>query len=98
MPKNPYNALSIPPAAVEAGGVEVLRAAIIDQNMATSIRRASDDPAAWGVLLGVVARQVAQIYATETNITEAVALDRIRTMFDAEINSINDLGNVSPVS
>ncbi|HEX2653836.1 MAG TPA: DUF5076 domain-containing protein [Xanthobacteraceae bacterium] len=98
MSKNPYMELSIPPAAAETGGVEVLRAAIVDQSMATSIRRATDDPAAWGLLLGVIARQVAQIYAKESDMTEAAALERIRTMFEAEISSSNDVGDVAPVS
>ena len=66
MAKKPYDTLGIPPAARSEGGIEVLRAAVVGQNLAMSLRRAFDDPALWGALLATVARQAAQIYAKDT--------------------------------
>ena len=46
-PENPppvFDALHIPPAAMELGGVEVLRAVIVDGGLHVSLRRAFDDP------------------------------------------------------
>ena len=45
-PENPapvFDALHIPPAAMELGGVEVLRAVIVDGGLHVSLRRAFDD-------------------------------------------------------
>ena len=72
MSKKPYDSLGIPPAARNEGGAEVLRAAVVGQGLAMSMRRGFDDPAAWGALLATAARQVAQIYGRETGVGEAV--------------------------
>ena len=72
-PENPppvFDALHIPPAAMEQGGVEVLRAVIIDGGLHVSLRRAFDDPEAWGMLIADIARHIARIYAKETALTE----------------------------
>src|ERR671923_263754 len=60
-----FDALHVPPTALEQGGVEVLRAAIVDGGLHVSLRRAFEDPEAWGMLIADVARHVARIYATE---------------------------------
>lgn len=69
--------LTPPPDAREQGGVEVLRVFVVDRALSVALQRAFDDPGLWGMLLGDVARQVARIYARETEIDEAEALDRI---------------------
>ena len=43
-----FDALHVPPAALEQGGVEVLRAVIVDGALHVSLRRAFDDPDAVG--------------------------------------------------
>jgi hypothetical protein len=93
-----FEALVIPPTALEKGGVEVLRAAIVDGGLHVSIRRAFDDPEAWGMLIADVARHVARIYATETKMSEDQVLERVRNIFEAEMDAPTDPGTTSAVS
>ena len=100
-PENPppvFDALHIPPAAMELGGVEVLRAVIVDGGLHVSLRRAFDDPEAWGMLIADVARHVARIYATEGQFPEAQTLERIRALFNAEMDGPTDPGTTSAIS
>ena len=93
-----FDALVIPPTALEQGGVEVLRAAIVDGGLHVSLRRAFDDPEAWGMLIADVARHVARIYATEGQFPEEQTLDRIRALFNAEMDNPTDPGTTSAIS
>jgi hypothetical protein len=93
-----FDALHIPPAALEVGGVEVLRAVIVDGGLHISLRRAFDDPEAWGMLIADVARHVARIYATEDKFGEDETLERIRALFNAELDSPTDPGTTSALS
>jgi hypothetical protein len=93
-----FDALVIPPTALEQGGVEVLRAAIVDGGLHVSLRRAFDDPEAWGMLIADVARHVARIYATENKFQEEQTLERIRALFNAELDSPTDPGTTSAIS
>lgn len=95
---SPYDALSAPPTALEQGGVEVLRAAIVEGGLHVSLRRAFDDPQAWGMLIADVARHAARIFANETKFTEDQALELIRAMFEAEMDAPTDPGTTSAVS
>src|SRR5438876_21774 len=95
---NPYQALNIPPAANERGGFEFLRCAIVEGGLHVSLRRAFDDPQAWGMLIADVARHAARIFAKETKLSEDAALERIRAMFDAEMDAPTDPGTTSAVS
>ena len=61
-----FDALHVPPAALEQGGVEVLRAVIVDGDLHVSLRRAFDDPDPWGMLIADMTRHIARIYATES--------------------------------
>jgi hypothetical protein len=93
-----FDALQVPPTALEQGGVEVLRAAIVDGGLHVSLRRAFDDPQAWGMLLADVTRHVARIYASEGGPSEAVTIERIRSLFDAELDDPTDPGSTSAIS
>jgi hypothetical protein len=93
-----FDALVIPPTALEQGGVEVLRAAIVEGGLHVSLRRAFDDPEAWGMLIADVARHVARIYATENKFREDETLERIRALFNAELDSPTDPGTTSAIS
>jgi hypothetical protein len=100
-PENPapvFDALHIPPAALEQGGVEVLRAVIIDGGLHVSLRRAFDDPEAWGMLIADVARHVARVYATEDKFREEETLARIRSIFEAEMDAPTDPGSTGAIS
>ena len=79
-----FEELSIPPDARENGGIEVLRAAIVDGAVSVALRRAFDDPATWGRLLIDLARQAARAYALETEMSEEEAFERIRAGLEAE--------------
>ena len=79
-----FEALDIPPDALEQGGIEVLRAAIVDGAVSFALRRSFDDPATWGRLLMDLARQAARIYAMETEMSEEEAFQRIRAAIEAE--------------
>src|SRR5437763_12928835 len=93
-----FEPLHIPPTALEQGGVEVLRAAIVDGGLHVSLRRAFDDPEAWGMLIADVARHVARIYATESKFREEETLKRIRALFNAEMDTPTDPGSTSAIS
>ena len=100
-PENPspiFDALQIPPSALEQGGVEVLRAAVVDGGLHVSLRRAFDDPEAWGMLIADVARHVARIYAREDKFPEDETLERIRVLFNAEMDAPTDPGTTSAIS
>jgi hypothetical protein len=90
-----YNALQIPPSALEKGGAEVLRAAIVEGELVMSLRRAFDEPEAWGMLLGDVVKHVAQIYATETPLNKEDAAKRIVEAFAKEMASSDAPGTVA---
>src|ERR1043166_6180884 len=93
-----FDALHIPPAAMEQGGVEVLRVVIVDGGLHVSLRRAFDDPEAWGMLIADVTRHVARIYATEDKFREEETIERIRALFNAEMDSPTDPGTTSALS
>src|SRR5918999_1492489 len=93
-----FEALKAPPTALEKGGTEVLRAAIVEGGLHVSLRRAFDDPEAWGMILADLTRHVARIYKTEDNIEEDRTIERIRNLFDAEMDAPTDPGTTSPVN
>ena len=93
-----FDPLKAPPTALERGGTEVLRAAIVEGGLHVSLRRAFDDPEAWGMLIADVTRHVARIYRTESNIPEERTIERIRNIFDAEMDAPTDPGTTSAVS
>jgi hypothetical protein len=93
-----FEALQVAPTALERGGFEVLRAAIVDGELHVSLRRAFDDPEAWGMLMADLARHVARIYATEANMREEETLARVRGIFEAEMDAPSDLGSTHSIS
>ncbi len=92
----PYDALHIPPTAADKGGIEVLRAGVVDGSLNVMLRRAFNDPRAWGILLADVARQVSRVYAQEKNEEEAQVLAAIRDAFAAEISAPANTGMIGP--
>jgi hypothetical protein len=101
MSSNPptFEALQAPPSALEHGGTEILRAAILTSGeLQVTLRRAFDDAEVWGMLLADVARHAARIFAVEAQVDEEAALERIRLMFEAELDSPTDLGATNSIS
>ena len=93
-----FDALHIPPAVLEQGGVEVLRAVIVDGDLHVSLRRAFDDPEPWGMLIADVTRHIARIYATESGLTQDQVIERVRAIYDAEMERPTDVGSTSAIS
>ena len=93
-----FDALHVPPAALEQGGVEVLRAVIVDGSLHVALRRAFDDPEAWGMLIADVTRHVGRIYAREGKMDEDTVITRVRNIFDVEMDAPSDPGSTSALS
>ena len=91
-----FDALHVPPAAFEQGGVEVLRAVVVDGALHVSLRRAFDDPEAFGMMIADITRHVARIYADKFR--EEETIERIRAIFDAEMDAPTDPGSTSALS
>ena len=58
-----YQALVLPEAALEKGGLEILRAGIVEDELYVSAVPAFKDPAQWGEVLADIARRLGAIYA-----------------------------------
>jgi hypothetical protein len=97
-PAPPFDALHIPPSALEAGGVEVLRCAIVDGALHVALRRAFDDPEAWGMLIADITRHVARVYASEDKFREEETIERIRALYEAEMDAPTDPGTTAAIS
>ena len=93
-----FDALHIPPAVLEQGGVEVLRAVIVDGDLHVSLRRAFDEPDPWGMLIADVTRHIARIYATESGLTQDQVIERVRSIYDSEMQRPTDVGSTSAIS
>jgi len=79
-----FEALIIPHEAVDRGGVEILRAAIIEGQLHVTLRRTFEHPDPWGGLLSEVARRVARIYAADGMLDEGDVVFRIHSSFVSE--------------
>ena len=76
----------------------MLRAAIVDGGLHVSLRRAFDDPEAWGMLIADVTRHVARIYASEDKFREDETIERIRAIYEAEMDAPTDPGTTNAIS
>jgi hypothetical protein len=88
-----FEALAVPPDALQKGGHEVLRAAIVDGGVSVALRRSFDEPFTWGILLVDLARHAARIYALETDVSEDEALAAIRDAMEAELDRPTAVGS-----
>jgi hypothetical protein len=93
-----YNALQVPGLGRDSDGIEVLRAAVIDGGLHVTLRRAFNDPQAWGVLLADVARQVARVYQEQGERSQDETIASIRKAFDQQIKIPSNAGLINPVS
>jgi Domain of unknown function (DUF5076) len=93
-----FDALHVPADALEKGGVEIMRAVIVDGALHVSLRRAFDDPDPWGMLLADVTRHIARIYATESSLTQDQVIERVRTLYEAEMDHPTDVGTTNAIS
>jgi hypothetical protein len=98
MTRPKFEALSVPPDALEKGGVEVLRASVVDGAVSVAMRRSFEDPFTWGVLLVDLARHAARIYALETDLSEEDAMAEIRKGIEAELDNPTDPGSTQAIN
>ncbi|HLK81432.1 MAG TPA: DUF5076 domain-containing protein [Xanthobacteraceae bacterium] len=85
-----YDALPISNDALDKGGVELLRAAVVDEELFIMARVAAfPGPGPWGWVLADVARRLASLHAAEGKFTEAKATDAI---VDSFMHSFPGLG------
>ncbi|WP_112663372.1 DUF5076 domain-containing protein [Microvirga flavescens] len=98
MAERKFEALNVPPDAVEKGGVEILRASVVEGAVSIALRRAFDDPFTWGVLLVDLARHAARIYAMETDLSEEEALAEIVSGIQAELENPSDPGTTQSLN
>jgi hypothetical protein len=80
----PFDALVLPVEALDRGGVEVLRASIIDGELHVTLRRTFEQPEHWGGLLAEVVRRIARAYAVDGKMEESFVVVRIRSSFASE--------------
>jgi hypothetical protein len=81
-----YQALALPDDVLDKGGVEILRAGLINDELYVTARRAFKDPAMWGEALADIARRLALIYSAEdTDLVEQEILVEIEGAFGAEL-------------
>ena len=95
-PSPVFDALHVPPEAFEKGGVEVLRAVIVEGALHVSLRRAFDDPEAFGMMIADITRHVGRIYSDKFPEDETV--ERIRAIYDAEMDVPTDPGTTTALS
>jgi uncharacterized protein DUF5076 len=76
-----YEALIIPNEALEEGGVEVLRAGIIEGELHVTLRPTFEEPGKWGDLLSELVRRIAKAYAAAGPVREDEVVVRIRAAF-----------------
>ena len=88
----------MPPDALDKGGVEILRAFIVDGAVSVAMQRAFDEPFTWGILLVDLARHASRIYALETKMSEDEVLEAIRAGIEAELDRPTDLGSTKAVN
>jgi hypothetical protein len=83
-----YQALALPNEALEKGGLEILRAGIIGDELYVSAVRAFEDAGKWGEVLGDIARRLAAIYAAQVpGITKHDATVAIVEAFASEMGA-----------
>lgn len=95
---NEFEALEAPPEALDQGGVEVLRAVVVDGGLHVSMRTAFEDAAMWGVMIADIARHAARAFSSEYGTDEEESLDLILQTFEAEFFDPTDLGTTTALS
>jgi hypothetical protein len=93
-----FKELSVPPDALERGGIEILRASIVEGAVSIALRRSFDEPFTWGVLLIDLARHASRVYALETGMTEDEAFTAIRDGWEAELARSTDAGSTNAIN
>ncbi len=81
-----YEALAVPDDAL-GNGTEILRAGVFGSRLHMTLRRAFDDPATWGEVLGDITRRIVKLYAAEGRYTRKDAQVAIEQAFAADLGA-----------
>jgi hypothetical protein len=93
-----YDALQVPPAAQQQGGMEILRSGIVAGGHHVMLRPVFDDTRVWGRVLADIARQLAHAYAHQGRGTVDEVMANIRVGFETDMNQPPDVhSEVAPV-
>ncbi len=89
-----HNQLLIPDAAkTDQNSLEVIRVWVSNQNQHFTLRVGLwDDPAAWGLLLADLARNIARSYEQDAALDARATLDRIKLAFNVELDNPTEGG------
>jgi hypothetical protein len=93
-----FEEMQAPPDAFERGGIEILRASIVDGAVSIALRRSFDDPFTWGVLLVDLARHASRVYALEAGIPEEEAFAQIADGMQSELARPTDPGSTQAIN
>jgi hypothetical protein len=94
-----FDALQVPPSALDRGGVEILRAGIIDDGLHVTLRPVFEDPVLWGRVLADISFQISRAYAQQDRGAFNEVLAAIRAAFEADMNNPPDVhSEVGPIS
>src|SRR3990170_3761962 len=85
--KSIYQALALPNEALANGGIEILRAGLIDDELYVTARHAFKDAAQWGEVLADITRRLGLLYAAETDLSEKEAIAEIEEAYMAEMGA-----------
>ena len=82
-----YEALVIPNDALDKGGMEILRAGLVDDELYVTARRVFKDPSTWGEILGEITHRLGRIYAAEGEYKAKEVIAAIENAFAAEMGA-----------
>jgi hypothetical protein len=82
-----YQAIALPNEAIANGGVEILRAGVIDDELFVSARHAFREPAQWGDVLADITRRLGLLYSMETDLEEAEVIAEIEEAYAAAMGA-----------
>jgi hypothetical protein len=82
-----YEALVIPNEALDKGGLEILRAGLVDDELYVTARRVFKDPAVWGEVLAEITQRLGRIYAAEGEYKAREVIAAIENAFASEMGA-----------
>ena len=82
-----YEALVIPTEALDKGGLEILRAGLIDDELYVTARPTFDHPSVWGEVLADITRRISQLYTGDGKYTRKDALAAISGAYAADLGA-----------
>jgi Domain of unknown function (DUF5076) len=83
-----YDELPLPSEALAQGGVEMLRAGVVEDELFITARRVFDDPRQWGGLLADVAQRLAILYAAEADVEPREVATLIKRGFESSLTAL----------